>query len=61
MLNHLEKNREKMILLQSEKHLQEMERLKEINSINPLEQFLEMIMYEIREVKAFMEAIEGRR
>jgi hypothetical protein len=57
MLNHLEKNREKMILLQNEKHMQEMERLKEINTINPLEQFLEMIMYEIREVKAFMDAV----
>ena len=61
LLNNLEKNRDQLILLQNEKHMEEMERLKEINNINPLEQFLEMIMYEIREVKAFMDAVEGRR
>jgi hypothetical protein len=35
--------------------------LQTITTNNPLEKFLEMIMYEIREIKAFIEAIEGRK
>ena len=33
---------------------EEVLKFKEVNANNPLEQFLEMIMYEIREVKAFI-------
>ena len=61
LFNHLNKDRDKLILTKNEVYEQEMKKFKEINCNNPLEYFLEMVMYEIRQVKAFMQAIEGRR
>jgi cell shape-determining protein MreC len=57
----MDKEREKMILTKDEAFSQELVKFMTINATNPLERFLEMIMYEIREVKSFIEAIEGRK
>lgn len=54
LLNHLGKYRDKLVITRTTDFAEELARFKEVNAVNPLEQFLEMVMYEIREVKAFI-------
>lgn len=60
LLHHVGKDREKLIINKEPVKAQ----IKEYQSLanhNPLEDFVEMISYELRESRAFIQAIESRK
>ena len=60
-LSHVGKERTELIFTRSEEVPLKVIDYKSKTEKNPLEQYLELVNYELRENKAFIEAIEGRK